>query len=48
MKVTDTNIAKFYSLTRQTIGTYKRERDRLYNALREYYIKSVYKDDIGV
>ena len=39
MKPTNTNLAKFYGLTRQTIGTYKKERYRLYTAMVDYYIK---------
>lgn len=40
MKPTNTNLAKFYGLTRQTIGTYKKERPNIYNALKEYFIKN--------
>jgi hypothetical protein len=39
MKPTNTNLAKFYGLTRQTIGTYKKEKHRTYNALKEYFKK---------
>jgi len=38
MKTTNTNLAKFYSLTRQTIATYKKKNINLYNAMREYFI----------
>ncbi len=37
MKPTNTNIAKFYGLTRQTIGTYKKERPKIYEALKRYF-----------
>ena len=40
MKPTNTNIANFYGLTRQTIGTYKKERTLIYEALKEYFIKN--------
>jgi|FLOH01.1.fsa_nt_gi hypothetical protein len=39
MKPTNINLAKFYGLTRQTIGTYKKDRYRLYTAMVDYYIK---------
>lgn len=39
MKPTNTNIANFYGLTRQTIGTYKKERQLIYNALKNYFIE---------
>ena len=39
MKPTNTNLAKFYGLTRQTIGTYKKEKTILYAAMKEYFIK---------
>lgn len=35
----NTNLAKFYGLTRQTIGTYKKEKTILYAAMKEYFIK---------
>jgi len=44
LKPTNTNIAKFYGLTRQTIGTYKKERVKMYEALKEYFIKHNTKD----
>lgn len=39
MKPTNTNLAKFYGLTRQTIATYKENKFRTYQALLEYFIK---------
>jgi len=39
MKPTNTNLAEFYGLTRQTIGTYKKSKQRLYEAMKEYFIK---------
>ena len=39
MKPTNTNIAEYYGLTRQTIGAYKKERPNMYNALKEYFVK---------
>jgi len=43
MKPTNTNLAEFYGLTRQTIGTYKNSKNekvkRHYEAMREYFIK---------
>ena len=45
MKQTNTNIANYYGLTRQTIGTYKKERPKIYNALKEYFIKIMEKQD---
>lgn len=41
MKPTNTNISNFFGLTRQTIGTYKKERPKIYSALREYFEKMV-------
>lgn len=41
MKTSDTNLAKFYGLTRQTIATYRKEHKKRYNALREYFEKQV-------
>ena len=39
MKPTNTNLAEFYGLTRQTIATYKKTKINLYNAMKEYFIK---------
>jgi len=44
MTPNNTNLAKFYGLTRQTIGTYKKERFRLYSAMLEYFVR-IHKDD---
>lgn len=43
MKPTNINLAKFYGLTRQTIGTYKKKKPILYEAMREYFIKQMDK-----
>jgi len=39
LKPTNTNLAKFYGLTRQTIANYKVEKYRLYTAMLEYFMK---------
>ena len=39
MKPTNTNIAHFYGLTRQTIATYKKEKPRTYEALKKYFME---------
>ena len=39
MKPNNTNIAHFFGLTRQTIGTYKKDKPRLYTAMKEYFEK---------
>ena len=39
MKPNNTNIAHFYGRTRQTIGTYKKQDPKIYEALKEYFIK---------
>lgn len=43
MKPTDTNIAKFFNTTVQTLGNWKRSKDKAlnhrYKALKEYFIK---------
>lgn len=39
MKPSNINLAKFYGLTRQTIGTYKKKKKNLYNALYGYFIE---------
>lgn len=38
MKPTNTNIAKYYGLTRQTIASYKKAKPLLYKAMKEYFI----------
>lgn len=41
MKPTDTAIAKFYGVSRQTLRNYKngtKEKQRLYFAMKEYFI----------
>lgn len=38
MKPTDTNIAKYYDLTRQTIASYRAKKVNLYNAMVKYFI----------
>ena len=38
-KPTNANLAKFYSLHRHTIASYKRDRYRLYTAMVDYYLK---------
>ena len=37
MKPTNTNLAEFYGLTRQTIATYKEKKFRTYTALLNYF-----------
>lgn len=37
MKPTNTNLAKFYGLTRQTIGAYKKGKPKIYEALKRYF-----------
>lgn len=39
MKPTDTNLAEFYNLSRQTIATYRKKKLRIYFAMLEYFIK---------
>jgi hypothetical protein len=39
LKPNNTNLAKFYGLTRQTIGTYKKDKPLIYRALKEDFIK---------
>lgn len=39
MKPNNTNLAKFYGLTRQTIGTYKKDKPLTYEALKKYFIE---------
>ena len=39
MKPNNTNIAKFYNLDRRTIGTYKKEKKKIYEALKTYFMK---------
>lgn len=41
MKPSDTNLAKFYNLTRQTIANYRNDalKLNLYFAMVEYYLK---------
>lgn len=43
MKISDTNLANFYGLTRQTISKYRKSKEcyiqNIYNALKEYYEK---------
>ena len=43
MKPNNTNMGNFFGFTRQTISTWKKERFRVYQALKEYFIK-VHKD----
>ena len=38
-KPTNINLANYYGLTRQTIATYKKSKQHLYNAMLEYFIK---------
>lgn len=38
MKPTNTNLAEFYGLTRQTIATYKKEKPKLYKAMLIFFI----------
>lgn len=38
MKPTNTAIAKYYGLTRQTIATYKKVKPETYEALKRYFI----------
>lgn len=41
MKPTDTNIAKYYGVTRMTLNNYKNgaiEKQRLYKAMKEYFV----------
>jgi len=40
-KPTNTNLGKFYNLTRQTIATHKKKNINLYNAMLEYYKKAI-------
>lgn len=37
MKPNNTNLAKFYGLTRQTIGAYKKGKPKIYEALKRYF-----------
>ena len=39
IKPTNTNLAEFYRLTRQTIATYKKKNKNLYEAMLNYFIK---------
>jgi len=39
MKPTNTNLAHFYGLTRQTIGAYKKGKKLIYEALKSYFIE---------
>ena len=39
MKPTDTNLAKFYELTRQTIASYRVKKINLYKAMVKYFIE---------
>ena len=39
MKPNNTNIAHFFGLTRQTIGTYKKDKPRIYEALKMYFMQ---------
>ena len=39
MKPSNTNLAKFYGLTRQTIGTYKKDKPKIYEALKMYFMQ---------
>lgn len=42
MKPTDTNLAKFYGVSRETLRNYKNggiEKQRLYNAMKKYFIE---------
>ncbi len=44
MKPTDINIAKHYGVTTRTLRNYKNgkpEKQRLYQAMKEYYIKGM-------
>lgn len=40
MKPTDTNLGKFYGLTRQTVATYREKKQNLYKAMVDYYMNS--------
>ena len=45
MKPTDTNLAKFYGVSRETIRNYKNgviEKQRLYNAMKKYFIEQIF------
>ena len=45
MKPTDTNLAKFYGVSRETIRNYKKgaiEKQRLYEALKQYFIGQLF------
>jgi len=42
-EITNQKIGDYFSITRQTIGTYKKSNKLLYSALLEYYIN--HKDD---
>lgn len=39
MKVKNIDLAEYYSLSRQTIASYKKTKIRLYNAMVLYYLK---------
>jgi len=47
LKPTAVNIAKFYRVSRETVRNYRDgniEKQRLYNAMREYFIKEAIKE----
>ena len=47
MKPTDTNIAKYYGVSRETLRNYRKgaiEKQRLYKAMKAYFIEEM-KDD---
>lgn len=39
MKPTNINLAEYYGLTRQTIGSYRKVKPRVYEAMKKDYIK---------
>lgn len=39
MKPTNTNLAEFFNLSRQTIGNYKKSSPKIYQALKEFFIR---------
>jgi hypothetical protein len=45
MKPTNTNIAKYFHLTRQTIATYKKKNREHYEALKDRFIKMTKEEE---